>query len=49
MTIGTAEPKARQPAPGGVCLKGAGLEWLDHKDAKAGAAIAYYSIFQSDR
>jgi membrane protein len=45
--IAIAEPKVPQVAPSGVwnALKGAGLQWLDHKDAKAGAAIAYYSIF----
>src|SRR5947207_1280015 len=26
-------------------LKGAALQWMAHKSAKAGAALAYYSIF----
>jgi hypothetical protein len=26
--------------------EGAVLQWVEHKDAKAGAAIAYYSIFR---
>jgi membrane protein len=41
------DAKQDQALPGGVwnTLKAAALQWLDHKDAKAGAAIAYYSIF----
>jgi membrane protein len=36
-----------QPLPGGIWngLKAAASQWSAHKDAKAGAAIAYYSIF----
>jgi membrane protein len=46
MALATAA-KDDVPVPGGVwnTLKGAALQWLNHKDAKAGAAIAYYSIF----
>jgi uncharacterized BrkB/YihY/UPF0761 family membrane protein len=41
------DAKQDEALPGGVwtTLKSAALQWLDHKDAKAGAAIAYYSIF----
>ena len=41
------DAKQDEALPGGVwnTLKAAALQWLDHKDAKAGAAIAYYSIF----
>ena len=41
------DAKEHERVPGGVwnTLKGAALQWLAHKDAKAGAAIAYYSIF----
>jgi membrane protein len=47
MTVATDDREVHQAAPGGLwkALKGAGSQWLDHKDAKAGAAIAYYSIF----
>jgi membrane protein len=46
MALATAA-KDNEPVPGDVwnTLKAAALQWLDHKDAKAGAAIAYYSIF----
>ena len=46
MALATAA-KDDERVPGGVwnTLKAAALQWMDHKDAKAGAAIAYYSIF----
>jgi membrane protein len=36
-----------RPIPGGIwtALKAAASQWSAHKDAKAGAALAYYSIF----
>ena len=47
MTVASDDREVHHAAPGGLwnALKGAGLQWLEHKDAKAGAAIAYYSIF----
>jgi len=36
----------KHPAPGTwVAVKGAASQWMTHNDAKAGAALAYYSIF----
>jgi membrane protein len=39
--------KDDERVPGGMwnTLKSAAVQWIEHKDAKAGAAIAYYSIF----
>jgi membrane protein len=47
MTVVSDDREVHHAAPGGQwnALKGAGLQWFEHKDAKAGAAIAYYSIF----
>ena len=41
------DTKEDERIPGGLsnALKGAALQWLEHKDAQAGAALAYYSIF----
>jgi membrane protein len=40
-----AKDDSRVPAGVWNTLKGAASQWMGHKDAKAGAAIAYYSIF----
>ena len=43
---GEAQNAAKTVAPGlWPALKGAAADWSAHKSAKAGAAIAYYSIF----
>src|SRR3984957_5746159 len=41
------DAKQDEALPGGVwnTLKCAALQWLEHKDAEAVAAIAYYTIF----
>jgi membrane protein len=39
-------PRAQVIAPGWWSLtKNAGLQWVSHKDARLGAALAYYSVF----
>jgi uncharacterized BrkB/YihY/UPF0761 family membrane protein len=43
---GEQQDPAKTVAPGlWPALKGAAADWSAHKSAKAGAAIAYYSIF----
>jgi len=46
---GTAQPGAKKDEPVGkgwwALLVRAGSQWLAHKDARLGAALAYYSIF----
>ena len=46
MALATAA-KDDERVPDGMwnTLNGAAVHWMEHKDAKAGAAIAYYSIF----
>jgi len=42
-----SNPAAGQPVPAGLfnAVKAAGSQWMEHKSAKAGASLAFYSIF----
>src|SRR6187455_1711183 len=45
-TTGADQPKDHGVAPGLFnALKEAGTQWLKHKSPKAGASLAYYSVF----
>jgi membrane protein len=48
-TAGPAEPEGQKDTPVGkgwwALLVRAGSQWVSHKDARLGAALAYYSVF----